>query len=366
MPREPIDLPHRVERIGVLSEDGELDDELLPDLDDEALVSLYHTMVLSRAFDRRQLKLQRQGRIGTFAPVSGQEASQVGAIAALREDDWVVPSFRETAAAIGRGLPLEGLLLYNAGFNEGGRIPDEQRDLPISVPVGSQIPHAVGIAYAARARAEDHVAMTFFGDGATSEGDFHESLNFAAVLELPVVFVCQNNHWAISLPVEEQTASKTLAQKGLAYGMPCLQVDGNDLLAVYVAAHEAVERARAGDGPTLIECVTYRLEVHTTADDPTRYRDDDEVEAWKERDPIPRLRDYLLQRGALDDERVEAIDGEVEERVDQAWSEAKRRIDELDDPLVMFDHVFESMPDVLAAQRDALAAALEADGGSHG
>ena len=193
-------------------------------------------MLLARRFDERLLSLQRQGRIGTFPPISGQEAAHLGAAAVLRPSDWVVPAFREMAADIWRGRSLESIIVYNNGFNEGGRIPADRNDMPISVPVGSQILHAVGIAWAMRYRGKDDVAMTFFGDGATSQGDFHEGLNFAGVFQVPVVFVCQNNQWAISIPRSKQTRSKTLAQKALAYGIPGIQVDGNDILAVYVAA----------------------------------------------------------------------------------------------------------------------------------
>ncbi len=186
----------------------------------------------------------------------------------------MVPAFRESAAEIWQGQSLESVIIYYNGYNEGAEISQDLKNLPISVPVGSQILHAVGLGWAAKYRQSDDVVMTFFGDGATSEGDFHEGLNFASVFQTPVIFVCQNNHWAISIPVAKQTRSKTLAQKALAYGMPGIQVDGNDILAVYAAAKEAVERARAGQGPTLIECITYRMAVHTTADDPKRYRRD--------------------------------------------------------------------------------------------
>jgi TPP-dependent pyruvate/acetoin dehydrogenase alpha subunit len=203
--------------------------------------------------------LQRQGRIGTFAPIKGQEATQVGAVAALRKEDWLVPAFREAAAAIYRGTPLSDLFIFLAGYNEGGHIPEGQNDLPIAVPVAMQIPHAVGIAYGIKYRKQPHVVMTFFGDGATSEGDFHEGLNFAGVFNTPTVFVCQNNQWAISLPREKQTKSKTLAQKALAYGIPGIQVDGNDVLAVYAATQEAVERARSGKGPRPRNCTGWLL-----------------------------------------------------------------------------------------------------------
>jgi pyruvate dehydrogenase E1 component alpha subunit len=298
------------------------------------------------------VRLQRQGRIGTFAPIKGQEASQLGSVFTLRPTDWMVPSFRETAAMICRGWPIEKLLLFFAGYVEGGQPAPGQRDLPIAIPVGTQLPHAVGLAYAARYRSEDAVVMAYFGDGATSEGDCHEALNFAGVWHVPVVFVCQNNQWAISVPLKKQTHSKTIAQKALAYGLPGIQVDGNDVLAVYAAAREAVARARAGEGPTLIECVTYRLGVHTTADDPTKYRAEEEVKMWEQKDPLTRFTAYMRQKGLLEDG--------LEERVDEEISLAVRRFEATPppDPLTMFDHVYAELPPHLRTQREELARRL--------
>lgn len=345
---------HAVPYLSVLAPDGSVDEELEPELDEELFVALHRTMLLARRFDERLLTLQRQGSIGTFAPVTGQEAANLGPASCLEEDDWMVPSFRETAAQLWRGVPMEQVLLYAAGFNEGAAVPEGGRTLPNAVPVATQLPHAVGIAYATRLRDEDDVTLVFFGDGATSGGDFHEALNFAALWRAPVVFLCQNNQYAISLPREEQTRSSTLAQKALAYGMPGIQVDGNDLLATRLAAQEAFERARAGDGPTLVECVTYRLEMHTTADDPTRYRDDEEVEAWREKDPLPRLQGYLRGRGVLDEERLDGLEEDVEAEIDAAWERAAERIDELQgEPESMFEHLLAEPPPYLERQREA-------------
>jgi pyruvate dehydrogenase E1 component subunit alpha len=295
------------------------------------------------------VRLQRQGRIGTFAPIKGQEASQIGSAFALRRADWMVPSFRETAAMIWRGWPIEKLLLFFAGHVEGGRPADDQHDLPITIPVSTQLPHAVGLAYAAQYRGDDVVVMAYFGDGATSEGDFHEAMNFAGVWHVPVVFVCQNNQWAISVPLKKQTHSRTIAQKALAYGLPGIQVDGNDVLAVYAAAREAVDRARAGDGPTLIECVTYRLSVHTTADDPSKYRSEEEVTMWEKKDPLTRFRAYLEKRGLLE--------SDIESRIDAEIAEAVQRFEATPppDPLTMFDHAYAELPPDLEAQRAELA-----------
>src|SRR5918992_6162169 len=257
MPRRVLEPRFQVEYLSILDSEGHLDAALEPDIPTDKLKELYRAMVFGRRLDERMLRLQRQGRIGTFAPIKGQEASQMGAVFTLRQTDWMVPSFRETAAMVWRGWPIEKLLMYFAGYLEGGQPDTEQRDLPVTIPVASQLPHAVGLAYAAQYKGEDVVVMVFFGDGATSEGDFHEALNFAGVWHVPVVFVCQNNQWAISVPLKKQTHSRTIAQKALAYGVPGLQVDGNDVLAVYAATREAVDRARGGDGPTLIECGSY-------------------------------------------------------------------------------------------------------------
>lgn len=358
MPRGKIDLEVGIETLSILDENAKLDEALDPGLDDELLRTLHRAMLRARRFDERMLKLQRQGRIGTFAPIKGQEAAQIGAVAALEDEDWLVPAFRESGAALWRGAPMSGLLLYNAGYNEGGRIRAGQNDLPIAIPVASQIPHAVGIGYAMRLRGDARVALTFFGDGATSEGDFHEGLNFAAVTAAPVVFVCQNNHWAISTPTTRQTRSRTIAQKAIAYGMPGIQVDGNDVLAMVVATDEAVRRARAGDGPTLIEAVTYRMEVHTTADDPKRYRGEDEVAAWAKRDPIARFQRYLKDKGVLGDDDIDALEEEIAGEIQQAWDDAEKTMAELDDaPGEMFEHLLDTMPPELAAQREAFLAA---------
>ena len=355
MPRNTINIPDKIEYLSILNEKGELDASLEPDIPEETHLKLHRNMLIGRKFDERLLNLQRQGRIGTFAPISGQEATQLGAVALLRPSDWMVPAFRETAAEIWRGRSLESVILYFNGYSEGAEIPHDLNNLSISVPVGSQIPHAVGLGWAARYRQTDDVAMTFFGDGATSEGDFHEGLNFASVFQAPVIFICQNNHWAISIPVAKQTRSKTLAQKALAYGMPGIQVDGNDILAVYAAAKEAVDRARAGQGPTLIECVTYRMAVHTTADDPKRYRTEEEVEKWRERDPIVRYQKYLVDKGLLSEDKIAGIESEVLEEIQAAVDGAEEQMKALGDPIDMFEHAYARMPAYLKEQKEAFA-----------
>lgn len=354
MPRNELDFPSRIDSLSVLAEDGSVDQALMPDLESDFLKRLYRTMLLSRRFDERLLTLQKQGRIGTFAPAIGQEATQIGAAACLRDEDWVVPSYRDSAASLWRGIPLSGLMLYDAGWNEGGQPPEGQRDLPICVPVASQIPHAVGLAYAAHLRESDEVALVFFGDGATSEGDFHEAINFAGVHRLPVLFCCQNNQYAISTPLKLQTRSQTIAQKAIAYGVHGIQVDGNDIFAVHVACSEAIERARTGDGPTLVEAVTYRLSVHTTADDPSVYRDDKEVNQWKEKDPIGRFQKYLVAKEVLTEDDVETLEKEIEQQIEQAWREAEQKMDSFDQVPPIFAHLLADKTDSLSEQQKQL------------
>ena len=359
MPRKQLNIPCKMEHLSILNEAGEVDNDLEPDIPEDLLLKLYRAMLLGRRFDERMLSLQRQGRIGTFAPTSGQEASQVGSAAVLRPTDWMVPSFREAAAQIWRGAPMENIILYFGGYNEGGRIEDNSKDLPISVPVASQILHAVGLGWAVNYRKTDEVVMTFFGDGATSEGDFHEGMNFAGVYQTPVIFLCQNNHWAISVPRSKQTRSETLAQKALGYGIPGIQVDGNDILAVYAAAKEAADRARSGGGPTMIECVTYRITMHTTADDPKRYRTDEEVEGWKKKDPLVRFEKYLTDKGVAAKDTFQALETEVKEDIQTAVDRAEELMKKLDDPLHMFEHAYAELPPSLKEQRAELAEELK-------
>ncbi|MFP4349243.1 MAG: pyruvate dehydrogenase (acetyl-transferring) E1 component subunit alpha [Desulfococcaceae bacterium] len=358
MPKKEIDLEYKIEHLSVLNEDGELDADLEPDISDDLLVKMHRTMLLTRRFDERMLKLQRQGKMGTFGPIKGQEAAQIGAAAVLKEKDWLAPSFREMAAEVWRGKSMEDILLVYAGFNEGGLIPEESHTLPVCIPVATQIPHAAGLAYAVKFKKEENVVMVFHGDGATSEGDFHEGLNFAAVFQTPTVFVCQNNQWAISIPRSKQTYSKTLAQKALAYGMPGIQVDGNDVLAVYSAAKDAVERARSGDGPTLIECATYRMSVHTTADDPSKYRDEEEVKEWEKRDPITRFQKYLKEKDLLSDEDIDNLEAEIKSDIKEVVQSWEEKMEDLGDPTDMFTYQYAELPPHLVAQKEEFEAML--------
>ncbi|MBZ9686974.1 pyruvate dehydrogenase (acetyl-transferring) E1 component subunit alpha [Clostridium estertheticum] len=273
-----------------------INEDLLPKLEKEKLIILYKTMLHSRIADGKALQYQRQGRMLTFAPNHGEEAAQVGSIAATEERDWLVPAFREMGAWLYKGVSLEQIYLYWYGNEAGSKFPPNVKMLPISVPIASQLNHATGLAMASKIKGEDHVTIAYVGDGGTSQGEFHEALNFASVFSSPVIFVILNNQFAISVGRASQTRSETLAQKGIAYGMPNILVDGNDVLAMYAATKEAVDRARNGGGPTLIEAYTYRIGAHTTSDDPTLYRKDEEVEEWKKKDPIIRMKKYLIEK----------------------------------------------------------------------
>lgn len=355
MPRKDVErftIPH----LRILDADGRVDRKLEPDAAPDDLVRLYAGMVRARAVDERMLKLQRQGRLGTFAPGTGQEASQCAPVLAMTDRDWLVASFRETGARLMRGERLSAAFDYYNGWEEGNVVPDGVRNLPIAVIVASQLPHAVGIAYAMKLRRERDAVLAFVGDGGTSQGDFYEALNFAGVWQVPVVFVIQNNQWAISVPRGAQTRAATLAQKAVAAGIPGLQVDGNDPLAMFVATREALELARSGGGPTLIEAVTYRMSMHTTADDPGRYRSDDEVAAWADRDPIRRFRTYLEARGLWDESREAALAAEIHAEIDAAVKGLETPGERKPD--AAFDHVFGTRHPGIEAQRAEFLAGL--------
>jgi 2-oxoisovalerate dehydrogenase E1 component len=289
-----------------------------PGLDPELYQTMYRNMVLSRALDRRMLSLQRQGRIGTYAMLEGQEAVQIGSALALEPHDFVFPSYREHGVQVARGLPMETLLAYWKGLPNVSWDIQKYRTGIVTVPIASQLPHAVGYSYMTKLRGEDTVTVTYFGDGATSEIDFHSGMNFAGVWKTPTVFICANNLYAISVPYEKQTGSETIAQKAQAYGFEGLRVDGMDPIAVYLATRLAARRARDGNGPTLIEAMTYRYGPHATADDPTLYRSDEEVEEWKQKDAIERLRRFLEKRGEWDERVGEKVRMEITDAVDAA------------------------------------------------
>lgn len=313
---------------------------------------LYRAMVFARTYDRKSTALQKQGRLATYAPFEGQEAAQIGAAAALDPQDWVVATYRDAALMWAQGYPWELLFAGRTGDERGGRPPEHVPVLPPSITVGGHMVHAVGLAWAERLQGSDRIALTSFGDGATSEGDFHEAMNFAAVYDIGCVFLCQNNGYAISLAREYQTRSESIAQKAIAYGMPGVQVDGNDLFAVYEAVGEAAARARAGEGPTLIEAVTYRLGPHTTADDVARYRSEAEAEQWRRRDPLERLRIYLSEREAWDEDWQAAIEAEATVEIERAV-ELAESMPPLG-PGEILDAMFETPPPHLEAQRRRL------------
>jgi pyruvate dehydrogenase E1 component alpha subunit len=363
MPRKEIE-KFSVAWLQVLDETGAADPKLDPKLPDDVLLRLYRAMVHARESDARMLRLQRQGRIGTFGPCTGQEASACGPAFAMAPEDWFVGSFRELGGRQIRGESLVNTFMFHNGFEEGNVQPaGVARLLPISIIVAAQTLHAVGIAYAMKLRGEKACVVTFLGDGGTSEGDFHEALNYASVWQVPVVFVVQNNQWAISVPRRKQTHSRTIAQKAIAYDMPGLQVDGNDVLGMYVAVKEALERARGGGGPTLIEAVTYRLMMHTTADDPTKYREDDEVQQWWQKDPLVRFRKYLEARKLWDDDRQALLEEEVKKEIDAAVKEFEAR--KAFEPDAPFDHVYGTAHAVIAEQRAEFLANLQLGEGGH-
>ena len=345
------------ERLEILDTEGAVDDALMPKIEPDRIRGLYREMVRMRTFDDKALKLQRQGRMGTWPPIKGQEAIQAGVALAMTEKDWLIPSFRDHGSMVLHGVPLHLVYAYWVGDERGSCFPEDVRCFPVAVPVGSQWQHGAGVGLSLKLRNEDAVAVTFGGDGSTSEGDFHEGLNCAAVFGAKAVFIIQNNQWAISVPLHQQTAAKTLAQKAHGYGLPGIQVDGNDVFAVYVAAEEAIERARSGGGPTLIEAVTYRLGDHTTADDATRYRTEEELEKWEGRDPILRLRRYLTANDLWDDEQEAAL---VEEA--RTWVEAEIKL--LEDmppqqPGEIFSSMYAEMPPHLAEQMQSLLEEVE-------
>lgn len=330
-----------VKRLEILDEKGNADESLMPQLSEADIKRLYETMWLARTFDHLALSLQREGRIGTYASILGQEASQIGSALALDKTDWVFPSFRENGVYVAVGHPPYKVLQYWGGDERGLVTEKDLNIFPVCIPVSTHIPHAAGAAMAAKYRGDRVAVVAYFGDGGTSEGDFHEGLNFAGVFRLPAVFICQNNQWAISVPRERQTAAGTIAQKAIAYGIEGIQVDGNDVFAVYRATREALERAKKGEGPTLIECFTYRMSDHTTADDASRYRTKEEVDLWKSKDPLLRMKLFMAKRGLWTEEYQKGVEANVKEAVDKAEKEAESV--EHPDPRDMFNFTYKKL-----------------------
>lgn len=337
--------------VQVLDEQGNVvDSDRMPKLSDEELRTLMYRMVFTRIWDQRAVRLTRQGRLGFYAPVSGQEASMIGSEFATRKEDFILPGYRDMPQLVWHGWPLYKAFLYSRGHIEGGRIPEDVNILMPQIIIGAQIVQCAGVALAFKLKGEKRVAIAYTGDGGTSQGDFYEGLNFAGAFHAPAVFVVQNNQFAISVPVELQTAAKTLAQKAVAAGIPGIQVDGMDVLAVYSVMKEAVERAREGGGPTLIECVTFRYGPHTmSGDDPTRYRSKEVENEWERKDPLIRFRTFLERKGLwsqADEERtIEEAKEAVNEALKQADAAPKMTIPEL------IDVMFKDLPAHLVRQR---------------
>ena len=349
--------PRTAEPYSILDPDGEIiDPENLPELSADELKYLHRIMVYTRIIDEKALSYQRQGRMLTYAPNTGQEAAQAGSAYALEKKDWLVPAFRELAGWLIKGVPLKNIYLYWYGNEWGSHFPEDVRMLPVSIPIASQLQHATGIGMANNIKGENSVALAYVGDGGTSTGDFYEAINFAAVFKAPVVFVIQNNQYAISVPRKMQTSSRTLAQKALAFDIPGILVDGNDIFAMYAVTKQAVERARRGEGPTLIEAYTYRLGAHTTSDDPTRYRKDEEVQEWTLKDPIRRFETYLLEQGVITQDDVEQLKTELEAEVMATFEAIENNSDsEIED---LFKYHYETMTPQLQEQLDEYQAFL--------
>ena len=332
----------------------------LPDFasDIPKLLALYRGMVLTRAFDLKAVSLQRTGRLGTYAVSLGQEAVSVGIASAMRQEDVLLPSYRDNGTLLWRGTKMEEILLFWGGDERGNLSSGPAHDFPYCIPVGSQAPQAAGVAYAFKLRKEPRVAVCLFGDGATSKGDVWEAMNFAGVHKLPLLFVANNNQWAISVPLKLQTASQTLAQKAIAAGFTGEQVDGNDAIAVRAAAEEAIAQARAGGGPRLIEALTYRLSDHTTADDAARYRPPEEVQTrWKE-EPIARLRAYLVSQKAWGKAQEEGLAAECQKEIEAAIERYLASSPRA--PETMFDHLYAELPRTYASQRAQLSGGSDA------
>ena len=320
----------------------------VPDLSDERMLALYRYMQLGRLFSNKIIAMQRQGRATTFGSLAGQEATAVGLAAPLQTQDWLATSYREIASLFVKGVPIATVAYSFRGFTPENW-PGEMHCLPIQIVIGTQMLHAVGLAMAARIAGDPVVAVGVCGDGATSEGDFNEALNFAGVFHAPVVLVVQNNGWAISVPRHKQSAAQVLAARGAGFGIPSVLVDGNDILAVYDVMQQAVNRARSGEGPTLVETLTYRIGAHTTADDPTRYRDSSEVEAWRARDPITRFQRFLIKRDLLTEDQVQQTIADLEEEINEAVRVAEAMPAMTPDSF--FDYTMAELPPRLQEER---------------
>lgn len=340
-----------VEYLQVLDENGKADKKLMPKLGSKDIKELYELMILMRTFDDKAFSLQRQGRIGTYIQFKGQEASQLGSAYALEDKDWMFPMYRSNGALIVRKHPMHMLLQYGGGDIRGLKSEKNINNFPISIPVGTQTPHAVGCAWASKLKGEKVVSLAYTGEGGTSRGDFHDGLNFAGLNKVPCVIVVENNQYAISVPRKRQTASETIAQKAIGYGIRGIQVDGNDIFAVYKATKEAIDNARSGKGPTLIENVTYRMADHSTSDDAKKYRNDKEVQEWAKKDPIIRLEKYMRANKLLNDKYKEEVAAKAREKVEKEIQIYENL--PAPDPKGMFENIYaELTPDLKEEIKD--------------
>ncbi|MHA2387123.1 MAG: thiamine pyrophosphate-dependent dehydrogenase E1 component subunit alpha [Candidatus Hodarchaeales archaeon] len=345
----------------ILDSSGNVNSELEPNIPEKQLVKMFEYMILVRLLDEKGMRLQRQGRISFNIPSTGQEATQIGAAAALSPEDWIFPAYREPGMAFYRGLPLADLInhwfLNEKDPQKGRRLPGlfgskQYRYVNPSAPIGTQIIQAAGAGFAHKYLKEKFVNIVFFGDGATSSSDFHSGLNFGAVFKTPTIFFCQNNHWAISVPLSKQTGAASLVDKASGYGLPGIQIDGNDILAVYHAVHDAAKRARAGEGPTFIEAITYRAGPHTSSDDPTRYQPKKDLEKWKKLDPITRFEKYLYSKNFLKNGQAKEIRGSFDYELNNLISKAEK----LSPPPIntLFSDVYSNLPWHLEEQLEEL------------
>ena len=341
----------KVEYLQVMDEKGKVDASLMPKLSKDQIKQLYETMVLVRSFDKKAFSLQRQGRIGTYLEVRGQEASQVGSIFPLEDKDWMFPMYRSSGALIARKHPMKSLLQYWGGDEWGLQSPAGVNNFPMCIAVGTQTLHAAGAGWAAKLKGDKAVSLVYLGDGATSKEDFLTSMNFAGVFKTNTIFLVENNQFAISVPRNKQTESETIAQKSIAFGFEGIQVDGNDVFAVHKAVSDALAKARKGDGPTLIEAFTYRLADHSTSDDAKRYRTDKEREEWEKKDPLIRLELYMKSEGILDDDYKSKVESDAKADVEKAVEEYENLPDA--DKADIFKYMFKEMPVQLKEQYEA-------------
>jgi pyruvate dehydrogenase E1 component alpha subunit len=345
-----MDVNKMMEMIGFMDPEGHVVEDAIKDIPEELIHRMYRLMVFTRLCNNKALSLQRQGRVGTLASVRGQEAANVGMGLAMKAGDWFLPSFREYGAQFARGVRAVDLFTYWSGDERGIKPPEDSRVLPICITVASQLSHAVGVAMQAKIRGEKIAVLSSSGDGSTSQGDFHEALNFAGVYKLPVVFAIQNNGWAISVPFEKQTATKTISQKAIAYGIDGARVDGNDIFAVYLTVKRLLDAARDDHRPALVELVTYRMDDHTTSDDAARYRKKEDVEAWAAKDPIERLRKYLTRKYDWTDKKEEELQTELTEEVEKTV--AAFEAEPLPEPTDIFNYMYSEEPWHIREQKE--------------